>query len=169
MFKKIENAFARVQNVLMALIAVALGLMMCIIFLQTVTRYVIFYSLTWSEELSRYLFVFLIMIGLTIAIKNDDLISIDIIDRILPEKGEAVLDTVRKLIALFLSGFIALLCTRMFKLGLIQKSPAMAMPMIIMYGTIFLGYLFSAITLVFKVGDGLYRIFGKEGTKEGKV
>lgn len=162
MFKRMEHAFEKVQNGLLALIAVALGLMMAIIFLQTVTRYVVFYSLTWSEELSRYLFVFLIMIGLTIAIKNDELISIDIVDRILPAKAEAVLDTVRKIIALLLSGFIAILCTKMFKLGLIQKSPAMGMPMIVMYGTVFLGYLFSTLTLILKVGEGILKILGKE-------
>lgn len=166
MFKRMEREFEKVQNVLLALIAIALGLMMVIIFLQTATRYVIFYSLTWSEELSRYLFVFLIMIGLTLAIKNDELISIDIIDRILPAKAEAVLDTLRKIIALFLSGFIAILCTKMFKLGMIQKSPAMGIPMIVMYGTVFLGYLFSMLTLILKVGEGVMEIFGKEGNGE---
>ena len=58
MYKKVERAFSKVQNLLLGLIGIALTIMMSVIMLQTLTRYVIFYSLPWSEELSRYLFVF---------------------------------------------------------------------------------------------------------------
>lgn len=155
MYRKIEEAFEKVQNVLLALIGIALAVMMSVIMLQTVTRYVIFYSLPWSEELSRYLFVFMIMIGLSVAIKKDMLISIDLIDRFLPYKANKYLDAVRKLFALGVSVVIVICCTRMFTIGMIQKSPALGMPMIVMYGTVFVAYILAAISLVFKIIDAL--------------
>ena len=52
MYKKVERAFSKVQNLLLGLIGIALTIMMSVIMLQTLTRYVIFYSLPWSEAVS---------------------------------------------------------------------------------------------------------------------
>lgn len=166
MYKKIEKVFEKVQNVLLVLTGIALALMMSVIMLQTLTRYVIFYSLPWSEELSRYLFVFVIMIGLTLAIKQDMLISIDLIDRILPKKIDKYVDAVRKILALVVSVIIVICCTRLYTIGTIQKSPAMGIPMIIMYGTIFISYIFAAITMVFKIIDTLIEANKPEDIEE---
>lgn len=165
MYKKIENAFGKIQDFLLSLTGLAIGIMMSVIMLQTVTRYVIFYSLPWSEELSRYLFVFVIMVGLTIAIKKDMLISIDLIDRVLPAKAEKYLDALRKCLALAVSVVIAICCTRMFTIGMIQKSPAMGLPMITMYGLIFVSYILVAVSLVFKIIDNI--IDARKMTGEG--
>ena len=167
-YKKVERAFSKVQNLLLGLIGIALTIMMSVIMLQTLTRYVIFYSLPWSEELSRYLFVFVIMIGLTVAIKDDMLISIDLIDRFLPEKADKYLDTVRKILALLVSIIIVICCSRMFTIGKIQKSPAMGIPMITMYGTIFVSYILAAISLVFKIIDNIREAMGIENKGEEK-
>lgn len=167
MYNKIKGAFGKVQNMLLVLIGIALAVMMSVIMLQTLTRYVIFYSLPWSEELSRYLFVFVIMIGLTVAIKDDMLISIDLIDRFLPHKADKVLDGVRKMLALFVSIIIVICCSRMFTIGRIQKSPAMGIPMITMYGTIFVSYILAAVSLVFKIIDDFREAFGI--AEEGEV
>lgn len=168
MYEKIKGAFEKVQKMLLALIGIALAAMMIVIIAQTVTRYVIFYSIPWSEELSRYLFVFMIMIGLTVAIKEDMLISIDLIDRVLSPKADKYLDIVRKTFALGVSVIIAIVCTRMFTIGMIQKSPAMAMPMIVMYGTIFAAYILAAISLVFKIIDNFIEARKMTNEKEEK-
>lgn len=96
--------------------------------------------------------IFVIMIGLTLAIKQDMLISIDLIDRILPEKIDKYVDAIRKIIALVVSVIIVICCTRLYTIGMLQKSPAMGIPMIVMYGP-FISYIFAAITLVFKIID----------------
>lgn len=166
MYKKIEKAFNKVQDILLVLIGIALAIMMSVIMLQTLTRYVIFYSLPWSEELSRYLFVFVIMIGLTVAIREDMLISIDLIDRALSPKADKCLDAVRKTLALLVSVVIVVFCSRMFTIGKIQKSPAMGIPMIIMYGTIFVSYILSAISLGFKIIDNIREVMGIDSKEE---
>ena len=169
MYKDIKRAFGKVQKVLLVLIGIAIAVMMSVIMLQTLTRYVIFYSLPWSEELSRYLFVFVIMIGLSIAIKEDMLISIDLIDRVFPGKCGKWLDAVRKTMALLVSIVIVIFCSRMFTIGKIQKSPAMGIPMITMYGIIFVSYILAALSLVFKIIDAVRAAMGIVDEEEEKL
>ena len=77
MYKALEKFFALFQKLMLGLITLALAAMMCVIVVQVFTRYVIFYSLPWSEELSRYLFVFIVVCGINIAVSREKLIKID--------------------------------------------------------------------------------------------
>ena len=52
---------------------------------------------------------------------------------------------------------------------MIQKSPAMGIPMIIMYGTIFVSYIFVAITTVFKIIDILIEAKNSDTEEVEKV
>ena len=58
--------------------------MVSIIFLQVVSRYFFSNSLSWSEELGRYLFVWMTFIGSAIAVRNKLHVSLDMIIKILP-------------------------------------------------------------------------------------
>ena len=46
---------------------------------------------------------------------------------------------------------IAIYCPDLFPVGRVQKSPAMRIPMIIMYSVVFVGYVLSIIALVLKL------------------
>ena len=82
--EKAKQAFGRLQSAVNALTAVILVAIMVIILVQTFTRYVIFYSIPWSEEASRYLFVAMILLGINIGISQNLMVRIDIIDNFLP-------------------------------------------------------------------------------------
>lgn len=69
--EKAKQAFGRLQSAVNALTAVILVAIMVIILVQTFTRYVIFYSIPWSEEASRYLFVAMILLGINIGISQN--------------------------------------------------------------------------------------------------
>lgn len=154
MYRKIKNSFEMLQNYILTIVATALILIMMVVLLQTFTRFVIFHSLPWSEELSRYLFVFVLMFGLNLAIKENMLIRIDAIDYLIGDgKLKYVLEIIRILVGLVASCVIVYGATFLFKVGMIQKSPAMQLPMIIMYSIVFCGYLLSSISLVFKLID----------------
>lgn len=152
MLSKVGSAFSMLQKVLLWTISAALLLMMCIIFLQVFTRYVIFYSLPWSEELSRYLFVFIIIIGINIAVSQDKLIRIDaILVSIKSVQARELLFAFHALLGLITCCLIASYATDLFPVGMVQKSPAMRIPMIIMYSIVFVGYTLAAIALAFKL------------------
>ena len=58
--------------------------MVAIIFFQVVARYVFSNSLSWSEELGRYLFVWMTFIGSAIAVRNKLHVSLDMFVHRLP-------------------------------------------------------------------------------------
>lgn len=82
--EKAKQVFSRLQGAVNALTAVILVAIMVIILVQTFTRYVIFYSIPWSEEASRYLFVAMILLGINMGISQNLMVRIDIIDNFLP-------------------------------------------------------------------------------------
>lgn len=155
MYNNIKTIFNKALDVVLGIIAAALCLMMVVVFLQTFTRFVIFHSLPWSEELSRYLFVTILLLGLSVAIRDDMLISIDLIDTIVKGRGQAVLRVIRPLAGLLVCIMIVANAMPLLKVGMIQKSPAMLIPMVIMYGVVFVGYILAGISTLFKVIDAV--------------
>jgi TRAP-type C4-dicarboxylate transport system permease small subunit len=151
--------FAAFQKFVLGLITVALMLMMVVIAVQVFTRYVIFYSLPWSEELSRYLFVFIVLCGINIAVSKEKLIKIDALQNSIKSlRGRLALDIVHAIAGIIACALIALYCTDLFPVGRVQKSPAMRIPMIIMYYVVFIGYVLALIALVLKLVEKIKAI-----------
>ncbi|MBX9974487.1 TRAP transporter small permease [Cytobacillus firmus] len=60
-------------------LAFIMAFMTIIIFWQVIARYVVGSSLAWSEELSRFLMILMIMIGSSLALRENQLISVEIV------------------------------------------------------------------------------------------
>ena len=76
-----ENVIGRIMRVISIAISVMLVVIVLVICAQTFFRYVVFKSLSWSEEVSRFLFAILVSWGICIGIQRDSLIRVDIIDK----------------------------------------------------------------------------------------
>ena len=63
-----------------------LALMSIIIVVQVFFRYVLQNSLQWSEEIARYMFIWLIYIGIPYGVKLDKHIAVDAVYSFLPKK-----------------------------------------------------------------------------------
>lgn len=146
--EKFAAGFKKVQKVNSIIIAAALLAMVAVVFLQTFCRFVIFKSLTWSEELSRYLFVAIIALGINLASTQHLFVRIEIIDGFLKEKALFVLNVIRKAIAMFVSFVFVYSGFKLIQIGSYQVSPAMSIPMSILYAIIFIGFILNAIAIV---------------------
>lgn len=60
-----------------------MAIMTIVIFSQVVARYIIGSSLAWSEELSRFLMIYMILIGAALALRDKQLIAVEILPEIL--------------------------------------------------------------------------------------
>jgi TRAP-type C4-dicarboxylate transport system permease small subunit len=69
-------------------LAFIIALMTIIIFWQVIARYVVGSSLAWSEELSRFLMILMILIGSSLALRDNQLISVEILPEILRGKAK---------------------------------------------------------------------------------
>ena len=144
--EKAKQAFGRLQSAVNALTAVILVAIMVIILVQTFTRYVIFYSIPWSEEA-------MILLGINIGISQNLMVRIDIIDNFLPSGVKKAFEIGRQVLALAISAVFFYSTFGMLRIGGYQMSPAMRIPMNVMYGILCLGFGLAVISVVFKLQE----------------
>lgn len=151
--EKAKQVFSRLQGAVNALTAVILVAIMVIILVQTFTRYVIFYSIPWSEEASRYLFVAMILLGINMGISQNLMVRIDIIDNFLRSGVKKAFEIGRQVLALAISAVFFYSTFGMLRIGGYQLSSAMRIPMNVMYGILCLGFGLAVISVIFKLQE----------------
>lgn len=113
------------------ILLILLVLMTCIMGVQIVSRYVFQNSLTWSEELVRYMFVWSAFLGVPFCIKHGLSIKVDQFRNLFPIPLQKVLMYIDKIIifllflVLFVYSFTVIKATYLSG----QTSPAMQLPM----------------------------------------
>lgn len=75
-------------------------------FLQVCLRYIFSHSFAWIEEVSRYLFVWIVFLGAAIAFDDDSHIKIDFIESKLPKKIKGIVQYFIVLINLLAMGLL---------------------------------------------------------------
>ena len=110
-------------------------LMSIIIFVQVVMRYVFHSSLTWSEEMARYLFVWPVYFSVAYTAKKEAHIRIDAAINIYPKKARPYVEILSEIIVLAFAIFIAVTSVTVFqKISASgQISPALHVPMQFVY------------------------------------
>jgi TRAP-type C4-dicarboxylate transport system permease small subunit len=98
-------------------------------FAQVVFRYVIGYSLYWSEELARYLFVWVSFLGSVVALERGVHIGMDVVIAKLPPGPRRYVEVFSDIsVAAFLV-FLTVQGLKMAMRNMIQKSPALQVSM----------------------------------------
>ena len=141
MLKKIIALLDVIQVTLFALLV---GLS----FVSVFSRYVFNYSLTWAEELTRYMFVWLVYLGAALCVRRRKHIVMDMVISSFKGKPKKYLSLVNNLI-LFV--FVVVLATQGFKMMPIlstQTSTALQVPMSFIYAAIPVGSVLMAFYLV---------------------
>ncbi len=151
--ENLRQIFTTVQNVSKTIIGICMIAMMVVIFVQTSTRYLVFYSIPWSEEVSRYLYVALTLLGLNLAITSKQLVRIDIIDNYLKGTSLKALNIVRAALSVIITVAFFYSSFGMIDVSQFQSSPALGMSMQIMYSIIGIGFLLSAVATIFELYD----------------
>ena len=67
------------EKVLKFLVITAIGLMLLIVFFQVISRYVFNYTPSFAEELSRYLFVWIVFLSLPLVAQTGGHMAIETI------------------------------------------------------------------------------------------
>ena len=145
------------ENIEKMLCVIALALMSAVIVAQVFCRYVLNSSLSWSEELARYLFIWMIYIGISYGVKLDKHICVDAVYTFAPKGIKRYYAIVGYL--LFLLFAVAMVCYGGLVVGMQissgQVSPAMGVPMQYVYAAPVVGFVLTAIRLVQKVIEAI--------------
>ncbi len=134
-------------------IFVALSAMSIIIFLQVIMRYGFQSSLSWSEEIARYLFIWLIYIGISYGAKKDAHVAVTVLDFVLSKQAQKYLQILTTIIFFGFSCMTVYygraVCALIMRLG--QKAAATDIDMWIVYAAVPTGFALTCIRLIQKL------------------
>lgn len=133
-----------------AVMIILLSIMTLVMGAQVVARYFFNYSISWSEELTRYLFVWSGFLSIAFAVRNTIAIRIDQFITGFSFKTRTLILCVDYIIeAVFFGYLIPQACTSFFKvLGSGRTSTAMGMPMWILQAAPLLGFILAEFRLL---------------------
>ena len=156
--KGIKSVFIKMQRINTVIISLALLAMVGVVFLQTFCRFVIFRSLSWSEELSRYLFVALIVLGVNLAITNHLFVRIEIIDNYLKGTAAVMMNLIRKFIMIYVNIVFVYISFKLIIIVAYKTIPAMRITMILLYGIIFIGFAMNVFASLIDLYETYVRV-----------
>lgn len=139
-------------------------LMTVIIFIQVIMRYVFKDSLTWSEELARYCFIWLIYLGISYGCKIMKHIKIDAALKLFPAKIRPYVVILGDLCVLAFAVYIVITGWKLtlFQIEMGKTSPALGLPLQFVNAAPVVGFFLAAIRQIQTI---FYRVdqLGKDG------
>lgn len=117
-------------------------------FLQVFCRFILNDSLTWSEEMCRYLFVWMVFLGAGVGVLHRRHIIIDIVPNMIPAGVKKYYNVAIGLLIIVFTLFLMRYGLVFAQRGMRQNSPAMQIPLGYIYGGIILGALVMLINTI---------------------
>lgn len=138
----------RFNKILIYIVGILLIVMTVVIALQVFSRFVLSDSLEWSEELARYLMIWLVFLAAALALRRKQLIGVEAINERLSFKAKRVLKTIVHIVSI--SFFILLMVKGVEMLGHVQAqtSPSMKISMLFPYAAVPVGGFFMFINSI---------------------
>jgi TRAP-type C4-dicarboxylate transport system permease small subunit len=103
--------------------------MMVVTFSQVLARYAFQHSLSWSEEVGRFIFVWIAFLGMAACFKSAAHVALDLLVKYLTGFHRKTLEIVNGILIMVLSSAIFVSGISLFLLGMRQNSPALNIPM----------------------------------------
>lgn len=131
----------KINKVLKWLLALMLAVTFATLCLQVFSRFVFQIPVTWTEELSRYLMIWIAFIGASLAVRHQQLIRIEVILSFLPRGMQVAVQLAAALVTLVFCAVVFYYGLELIEVVKIQTSPALHVPMSIPYSAIPVGCL----------------------------
>ena len=142
---RVLNKLSDIVNFLVEhVVAILMGLMTVVVFLQVVFR-LISGSLPWSEELARYMMIFMVYLGASVGVKKKNHIAIEFVAN---QKGRTIVDILSDLLMLAAFAVIIHFGLNVVRVTMMQKSPVLRVKMGYMYFSIVLGGILMCLQTV---------------------
>ena len=146
------------------MLCASLVLTTLIIFAQIIMRSVFNNSLTWSEELTRYIFIWQIWLGVSIAQKEKQHIKVELLFNFFKgERFRAAIDIVATLILIAFNIFLVVNGSELVRQMYVRNnvSGAMRLPLYIVYAVLPLSAFLLSLRLIGQVAADVRFLRGK--------
>ncbi|MCI8996638.1 MAG: TRAP transporter small permease [Lachnospiraceae bacterium] len=137
--------------------------------LQVIFRYLFNHPLLWTEELARYLGIFVILLASSVALKHEQHIGIDVFSSKLPPEKLKLMKMFYALVILAVMGYLGYHSAVLMIKSFFTPTPAMRIPIGIPYLGMLMGYICSFLfgaCMLYELVFGLWAT--GEDTKEEK-
>lgn len=122
-------------------------LMVVVLFMQIIFRNLTPINLTWSEELARYLFIWVIYIGVSYAVKKERHIRIDSLELVFKERGKLIMGTISNTVFLIFSLMVVYYgFGTVFNIN--RATPGLGISYGWVYASTLIGFLLTTIRLI---------------------
>lgn len=128
-------------------------LLISVIFLQVFARFFLPKSPSWTEEISRFLFIYSVMSAAPLALQKGEYVKVDLILNKFADKTRRVLNIISLFFITIFSSIIAYEGITFGSLGIGQTSPAMGISMHIPYFSISFAGLFLTFYGILLIKD----------------
>ena len=156
LIKKILDRVVDVTVVLLMIFIVV------VVFLQVFSRYVLNCPLTWSEELARYLFIWIVFTAAAVVFRENKHMSVDFLIMNFPDTLRKKIDFVSKLLIAAFLLIMIIASPSIISLTMRQTSPTLSIPMGVIYLAFPVSMFLMLLELVFRVlGNILHLEFVK--------
>lgn len=132
------------------LLAAALAAMAVIMGIQVFCRYVLGSSLSWSEELTRYIFIWAGFLSISYCTKKCISIKIEQFVALFPKRGKAIFKLVNHTFEMILFLYLLPFAWKYLMSAIVngQTSPAMGVPMFYVQAAPLAGFLLAAVRVL---------------------
>jgi len=145
---KVMRIVEKAQEYLVAFIMFSL---VVIVFTQVIVRYVIRVPLPWTEEMARYLFVWLVFISASVCVQRRAHLGIDILVINFPPKVQQHLYTLSLVLSLGFSFVVVKKGYELLTRSGAQISPMLHLPMSYVYIIIPVSYMIICLVLLWQI------------------
>jgi TRAP-type C4-dicarboxylate transport system permease small subunit len=121
-------------------------------------RYVLNNSLSWTEEMARYLMIWFAFLGMSLALKEEMHVGINVIIDLLPDKIRLLFKMLGNLLVMVFLLFLLRYSINHLRIVRIQTSPALGIKMIWAYISVTVGtvlMILEALKLICRNISGL--------------
>lgn len=132
------------------LLVILLAGMAVIMGIQVFCRYVLSMSLSWSEELTRYLFIWAGFLSISYCTKRCISIKIEQFVALFPKRGKALFKVINHTVELVLFFYLLPFSWRYLYSAIAtgQTSPALGIPMYLVQAAPLAGFLLAAVRIL---------------------
>ncbi len=147
--RKIIKGYYRVLQILLTSL---MGLLMIPVALQIFARYIGFIPrYIWTEEMARFCFIWIILIGSMIAMRDGTHFAVDLLPQPKTKRGEALANLFVDFIIFLVALIFIIWGWPLVKFGLLQESEMAELPMVLIYSA----WPITGITWVVFLGENL--------------
>lgn len=169
MLKKYSAFLDQLDKLLLVILAVLSAAMILVILYQVVLRYCFSAANVWAEELARFMFVWVTMLGASVAIRRNVHLRVDLVVDFLKPRPRFILQIITYTMILLFLIYLCRLGVDLMSRTMINKSAGLRIPMAYPYAAIPLGgalMILSCVEFIAKkVGElrTLSRTTGRQG------